>query len=95
MLTHHSNLKRRTRLRPISAKRTHWGRIYATKRSRFLGAHPVCQRCDDRRATDIHHNAGRIGEKLNDTADWMAVCRCCHETIHREPSLARVKGWLK
>ena len=95
MLTRHSRLRRRTRLRPISAKRTHWGRIYAAKRSRFLGAHPVCQRCDAFRSTDIHHTCGRAGGNYCDESTWLALCRFCHTWVHKHPREAREQNLLK
>ena len=95
MMTRHSSLKRRTRLRPISTKRAKASRIYLTARSRFLGSHPVCQRCDGRRSTDIHHTAGRSGSNYQDQTTWLALCRQCHDWIHQHPSQARAKNLLK
>lgn len=46
-------------------------------------------------STDIHHVAGRIGEKLNDSNDWLAACREQHEWIHNNPKEARALGVLK
>jgi hypothetical protein len=46
-------------------------------------------------STEVHHRAGRHGQKLLDQADWMAVSRPNHERIHRRPSWARHLGMLK
>lgn len=43
---------------------------------------------------DIHHRNSRIGEKLNDTSDWIAVSRDGHNWIHSHPRDARVLGLL-
>lgn len=47
-----------------------------------------------RRATDIHHKAGREGKRLNDEHHWLAVSREGHEWIHANPNEARRRGWL-
>jgi len=43
----------------------------------------VCERCNQRRATDIHHKtyARVFNEHLT---DLMALCRQCHATIHHK-----------
>lgn len=46
------------------------------------------------KSVEIHHAAGRIGEKLNDETHWFATCRPCHEKIHRDPKWARANGFL-
>lgn len=45
-------------------------------------------------ATDIHHKAGRVGEKLNDERYFMAVSRQAHDWIHSHGKEARARGWL-
>ena len=46
------------------------------------------------RSTEIHHKAGRTGWRLNDTSQWLAVCREAHEWIHDHPAEARKRGYL-
>lgn len=43
---------------------------------------------------DIHHRNSRIGEKLNDTSDWIAVSREGHNWIHQNLSKARALGLI-
>lgn len=45
-------------------------------------AKPLCQRCLKRRATEIHHIDGRIGDKVNDPYNLIALCNECHREIH-------------
>ncbi len=89
-------LKRTSKPRKVSVKRAAELGVYYTLRKTFLREHPICeaQGCAAP-ATDIHHKDKRHGKRLNDTSDWMAVCRTCHHTIHREPGLARALGYLK
>lgn len=46
------------------------------------------------RSVEIHHRAGRTGEKLNDVSKWLAVCRGNHDWCHQFPSEARAREWL-
>ena len=68
---------------------------YAGVRTNFLEANEVCQVCFANQATDIHHklSLGR-GGKLNDTTIFLAVCRVCHDWIHRHPKEAEQQGYL-
>jgi len=43
-------------------------------------------------ATDVHHMAGRVGEKLLDTDTWLPCCRPCHLFIESHPVAARELG---
>ena len=87
-------MKRRKPIRKVSLKRAKQLREYLPKRNTFIAAHPVCQMCHNARATDVHHGWGRIGELLNDEEHWFALCRTCHDFIHRNPSTARRQGFL-
>ena len=53
-------------------------RHHVFKRNNF-----VCERCNQRRATDIHHKTyvRVFNERLT---DLMALCRQCHATIHHK-----------
>ena len=82
----------RTRIKPVSKKRQKSLRIYTTLRKQYLQQHELCEaqlnQCSQT-ATDIHHKAGRIGDQLNDTSDWLAVCRSCHTWIELHPKEAK------
>ena len=90
-----SPLRRKSRLRPASKKRAKQLRDYTRLRKVFLKDFPRCGVCGTAPATDIHHIAGRNHAMLNEPAWWIAVCRGCHDHIHRHPGEARAKGLLK
>jgi len=90
---------RRTRLRPVSARRSKELREYSKLRKSYLETHPYCEICigekkEKTQAEDIHHRQGRQHSKLNDSSLWLAVCRDCHNTIHNNPKWAYEKGYL-
>ena len=66
-----------------------------------------CERCEGLFGItnlDLHHKAGRSGSSENEhgtmernlinKATFMAVCRDCHDWIHRNPKESRKMGWL-
>jgi tRNA U54 and U55 pseudouridine synthase Pus10 len=61
--------------------------------AQFKKDNPNCEICGGV-ATDVHHKAGRIGERLTDTSTFMSVCRPCHGIIHINPKESREKGWM-
>jgi hypothetical protein len=85
---------RRIPLRRVSKKRAREGRVYTKKRRAYLEANSTCQICESDQATEIHHRAGRIGAKLNDETNFLALCRTCHRWVHERPSEARRLGYL-
>lgn len=85
---------RRTKLRPVSRKRSAQLREYAKRRKAFLAAHPFCAVFVGLRATEIHHMNHREGDRLNDERYWLAVSEAGHRAIHAFPKEARAKGWL-
>lgn len=95
-------IKRRTPLkrgnkpmRRISKRRSPLLRQYAVICTEFKQAHPICQICDISATDDVHHKRGRIGKKLVESEFFLAVCRGCHDEIHRNPAGAREVGFLK
>lgn len=87
-------IERRTRLRPVSARRAREAREYAKAKVEFLREHPFCEICG-RRTQDVHHKAGRLGGNFLDRSTWMSLCRLCYDWIHQHPAEARALGWLK
>ena len=53
----------------------------------------VCVVCG-RKATEVHHYAGRAGKLLLEESLWLAICRSCHTDIHNQPTIARHLGLL-
>lgn len=74
---------------------------------RLNGVKHCCEACGKHfgiENLDLHHKAGRKGSSLNEDgimernltnkATFMAVCRTCHDWIHKNPIESREKGWL-
>lgn len=101
-LDRHPTPKKRKRIPAMSQKRAKQMRVYRVLRKKFLLENPLCRGCETifptdptpRPATDIHHSNSRIGEQLNNTADWIQLCRTCHTWCHSFPSEARALGLL-
>jgi len=95
-----SPLKRRTplkskgRLRNASSKRQREYKKYTQVRNAYLALHPICERCKESKATDIHHKAGRVGKWLCLDEYFAALCRSCHGEIHENGVAARKQGWI-
>lgn len=89
--------KPRKRIPTVSAKRAVDNKVYRCRKAVFLKAHPICQwpvgagcGCSP---VDLHHKAGRGKNFLNEST-WLALCRPCHNWVHRNPSKARELGLL-
>lgn len=82
-------------IRKYSRKRQKDNRSYSTLRKEFLSEHPICEaglKMCRGEATDIHHMAGRVGEDLLNTDNFLAVCRPCHLWLESHPVAAKQLG---
>lgn len=92
---------KRSRLKPVSKRRSAQNREYSRIREEFMLRH-ACEPCPVMReifgeffeVTDLHHKAGREGDRLIDVLNWLAVSREGHNWIHSNPAEARKRGWL-
>ena len=84
----------------VSSKRKKKDAEYSKLRERFLTDNPLCMvkvnGCGHG-ATDVHH---KFSGSDRDTyylvqSTWLAVCRNCHDWIHKSPKEARALGYLK
>ncbi len=98
---------KRTRIRPVSLRRSDQLKEYSRERKWWLVLpenrfcvvaasgilHPlgIAQKV---RTTDVHHKDGREGKLLLDKSKWLAVCRPGHTWIHDHSNEARKRGWL-
>ena len=82
------------RIASMSKKRQRDYRQYAKLRREFLALRPYCQRqgCG-KRATEIHHWAGRGKNYLNQNT-WRASCHDCNMFAKDCPAFARDEGWI-
>jgi len=82
--------------KPISDKRVEQLAKYRTRRDKYLKENPICEvKGCNKKTTNLHHKAGRIGEMLYDVQYFMACCSECHpKKIHENPKWARENGYL-
>lgn len=85
---------KRSPIKKVSNKRAKQNAEYSKIRLQFLDENLYCEICR-KPADEIHHKAGRNGDRLNNVQDFMSVCRPCHQYIHANPAESRNKGWLK
>lgn len=79
-------------------------KAYEKNKKEYLATHKECEVCGKGGRRDLHHKAGRAGSSPNEEGEmelnytnkstFMAVCRVCHDFIHKNPKLSREKGWL-
>jgi len=93
-LKRYTPLKSGGRLRNASAKRQRDYNKYGKEKKAYLALHPQCERCKTKKATDIHHKAGRVGDWLCRYEYFAALCRECHDWIHHNGKEARKQGWI-
>lgn len=91
-------LKRKTPLRPMSAKKKAMQPSYRKAYRDAMYAqleekgNTYCEKCLSASMVEPHHTQGRIGENL---LIFKLLCGPCHDFIHSNPKIARSEGWLK
>lgn len=90
--------RRRRPIRPVSPRKRKWLREYAEARVTVLSrAEGFCEAwlvgCETK-AVDVHHLKGRVGPDANLPENLRALCRNCHERIHRNPNDAYRVGLM-
>ena len=90
--------KKKHWIKPVSEKREVENEQYKVLRKKFLKDHPRCE-CGrpgcNRKSTDVHHAAGRIGADFLDTEKWKALNRVCHVWAEENPVEAKRLGLSK
>ena len=80
--------------RVSKVRRTRLTRYYELRLA-FLREHLWCEVGDCKASsTQCHHKAGRLGQKLLDFDNCLAVCFTHHRAIHDNPKWARSMGYL-
>jgi 5-methylcytosine-specific restriction endonuclease McrA len=87
----HAREHNRTRADPRARK------VYRSKRWRLtrhakLGQDPICQRCGERLADEVHHVDGVLGPDPYDISRLESLCARCHGQVGREQQLAFSRG---
>lgn len=69
---------------------------YRKVRKEFLRLHPICKEEGCKQpAVDIHHSAGKVGEKLIEAEHFVQLCRKHHQYYEVRPVEAKEKGISK
>lgn len=84
---------RKTRIRRFSKKRAKQNAEYLKLRNKYLEDHTICEVCNERAATQIHHRAGRLNSLLCNVEFFLGTCFECHAFIHDHPAAAKTSGW--
>lgn len=83
------------RIPKVSKKREIENEEYFAKREVFLKEHTRCE-CGrlgcNRKATEVHHSAGRVGKNFLDISTWKAMSRPCHRWAELNPKEAKDAG---
>ncbi len=58
------------------------------------GETPVCERCGEHPAIELHHMGGRSGNLLLDHTLFVGLCMECHDWCHERPEEAMEDGWV-
>jgi hypothetical protein len=87
----------RAAIRKVSAKRKAQNVTYSKRVAQFKRDNPLCARCKaagrETPTCDNHHMRGKEGERLNDVAFWLPLCRPCHNWATDHPIEAKAAGW--
>ena len=81
---------------PRSQKRAKQERVYAKQRKEIMQERPQCQfpGCG-RLASEIHHPAGRISERLTESELFVMLCHDHHVYVEMNPTQAKSLGLSK
>lgn len=89
-------MRQKKSLNPVSAKQKARRKIYAKEKLEYLTKNIWCEVCEENIATQIHHRyTVGTGGDLCDPNNFVAVCRECHEDIHKLPREAINKNLIK
>jgi hypothetical protein len=89
-----TSAKEKTQVKKVSTKRANQNQVYARLRDEYLNVYRVCEvvECNNR-SNQVHHMAGREGDKLTDTNNFLAVCPDCHRKITEDSAWAIEQGY--
>lgn len=69
-------------------------KVYKKESKKYITLHPKCEVKGCNKVSEcIHHRAGRIGDNLTDSKNFMAVCLDCHRWIEEHPKEAKGLGY--
>lgn len=83
-------------MRPVSARRRKRDAVYPERRQQvWVRGNGMCEFCNYRAMTDVHHLAGRGGPDPHRLENLIGLCREDHQRAHREPEWARSVGLMR
>ncbi len=91
-MTHHPKVKH---IKRASPKKTAERREYEKLKAEWFPANLKCSGCKPkgrewvRKATDLHHQRGRLGALLCNARFWLPLCGLCHSWVHNNIAVAR------
>lgn len=85
--------KVRKPIKKVSDRRKAQNAEYKKLRVQFLLENPQCCVYPELKATEVHHEAGRIEDLLCDMSKWKPVSRRGHLKIEMEPEWAKANGF--
>lgn len=95
----YGNVVSKSKFKPIPKEtitRAMENREYKKLIAVFLLNNPKCMVKDcKKKSTQVHHKAGRIGDKLTDVKDFFATCDDHHDHIEKHPKEAKKNGYSK
>lgn len=71
---------------------TRYGRTWRKARNEYKKYHPICECCLVAEATEVHHIIPISEGGKHDKNNLMAVCRECHDEIHRKMREEKANG---
>lgn len=83
------SLARRTRLKAASPRKVHWRREALRRQRVYRAEHESCGVCrlssfaKPSLPMDLHHIAGRGAQRFECEANWIVLCRRCHDHYHQ------------
>lgn len=93
-----ADLKQRTPIRRVSARRRKRDAVYPERRRQvYERDEGCCRRCRLFLLPDIghvHHLAGRGGRDPHRLEGLVLLCPACHEHVHRHPAESYDQGWM-
>jgi len=79
--------KKQKAIPKVSEKRKVENKEYTTLRKVYLENHKFCEvkmKGCTWKSTEIHHDEGRSGVRLNNVANFVAICRNCHNIVENK-----------
>jgi hypothetical protein len=84
----HARRNERDRKDP-RARRVYDSKKWRLTRRRKLSMSPICERCGEELATEVHHVGGVLDDDTFDLSRLESLCARCHGEVGREAQLAR------